>query len=123
MFIKRGIIFSLLVALIVTLLPGCSTGSSSINIWPGHADRGTGRISGSTIASETIKDGLRASDGLRGVMSIENASVWLQEHPEIRTTTAPDGSLFLKMFRSAVVGWSAALEPETIKLTKPAQPK
>lgn len=96
MFIKRGIICSLLVALVVTLLPGCSTGSSSINIWPGQAERGSGRITGSTVASETISEGLRASDGLRGVMSIENASVWLQEHPEIRTTTAPDGSFVLE---------------------------
>lgn len=96
MFIKRGIIFSLLAAFIVTFLPGCSTGSSSINIWPGQSDRGSGRIVGSTIASGTIEEGLRASEGLRGLVNVENAVVWLQEYPEIRTTTALDGSFVLE---------------------------
>ncbi len=76
------------------ILTGCLSGSSSVSSW--QTNSGTGIISGNVAASGTINAGNSLRYELRGMFNVAGAVLWLQDHPEIKTSSAGDGSFVIK---------------------------
>ncbi|MDN5279433.1 MAG: CarboxypepD reg-like domain [Clostridiales bacterium] len=75
---------------------GCDSGSSTLSSWKQTFNTG-GTISGNVTASGTISTNILAiRPELRANFNIASAAIWIQEHPEIRTQTAADGSFILQ---------------------------
>lgn len=92
MLFNKKLIISLVIAGAL-VLTGCLSGSSSVSSWQTNGQ--TGIISGNVTASGTINMSNRLHSGLRGVFNVAGAVLWLQEHPEIKTTSAADGSFVI----------------------------
>lgn len=93
MFVNRKIMLNLVIAGTL-ILTGCLSGSSSVTSW--QSNPGTGIISGKITASGTITAGSSLRPDLRGVFNVADAMLWLQEHPEIKTTSLSDGSFVIQ---------------------------
>ena len=90
--LRMTVVFGILVSC-AALVVGCGSGSvSSINGVPVSG----GMLSGRVTASGTISASERPGMTVRALFNVASAAIWLQEHPEIRTTTAPDGSFVLE---------------------------
>ncbi|PKL46194.1 MAG: hypothetical protein CVV42_17385 [Candidatus Riflebacteria bacterium HGW-Riflebacteria-2] len=89
----RKLLFGLILAC-SAIITGCLSGSSSVNSWQSFA--GTGVLTGNVTASGTIQPGNSSRFDLRGMFNVGGAAIWLQDHPEIRTISAGDGSFVLE---------------------------
>jgi hypothetical protein len=77
--------------LAVSMLSGCFSGSASVSSWQ-SLTAGGGTISGNVTASGSINVGESARGDLRALFNIDGATLWLQEYPDIKVTSASDGS-------------------------------
>jgi len=93
MSVNKKFVLSLIIAGAIALT-GCLSGSSSVSSWQTNGD--TGIISGNVTASGTINTSNRLRSELRGMFNVAGAVLWLQEHPEIKTTSAGDGSFVIE---------------------------
>lgn len=78
------------IALVVGGCGSSSTSSSDVMPLP------RGLLSGRVTASGTITTSSRPGAAVRGLFNVASAVIWLQEHPEIHTTTTTDGAFVLE---------------------------
>jgi len=93
MYVNKKLLCGLVIAG-AAIISGCLSGSSSVSSWQSSGNSGS--ISGSVTASGTISTNRVSRFSLKAAFNIEGATLWLQEHPEIRAISNGDGSFILE---------------------------